>query len=133
LATVPEAKRQPTLLLGAVRLLGGPVDNPAALRDFIAANWSAIEANLRTKATQTNEAGRCALLLPCWKSVPPPAWAATPTATPTGTVTTRSERAVRSSTARSPEPPTGPAARGGLAGRPGPEPAASVNANACLL
>ncbi|MCI4066658.1 DUF2332 domain-containing protein [Micromonospora sp. R77] len=72
LATVPEAKRQPNLLLGVVRLLGGPVDDPTTFRDFTTANWPAIAANLRTRATQTNEAGRCALLLPVLAALPQP-------------------------------------------------------------
>jgi len=55
-----------------VRLLGGPVDDPAAFHDFTVANWPAIEAELRTRATQTNEAGRCALLLPVLASLPQP-------------------------------------------------------------
>ncbi|GIF95968.1 hypothetical protein Cci01nite_10620 [Catellatospora citrea] len=72
LATVPEPKRQPNLLLGVVRLLGGPVDDPAAFRDFTLARWSAIEPELRTRATQTNESGRCALLLPVLSALPQP-------------------------------------------------------------
>jgi hypothetical protein len=72
LDTVPPAKRQPNLLLGVVRFLGGPVDNPAAFHDFTVANWPAVEAGLRTRATQTNEAGRCALLLPVLASLPQP-------------------------------------------------------------
>jgi Uncharacterized protein conserved in bacteria (DUF2332) len=70
LDTVPPAKRQPNLLLGVVRFLGGPVDEPAAFHDFTVANWPAVEAGLRTRATQTNEAGRCALLLPVLASLP---------------------------------------------------------------
>ncbi|MEU8077943.1 DUF2332 domain-containing protein [Catellatospora citrea] len=72
LATVPEPKRQPNLLFGVVRLLGGPVDDPAAFHDFTLAHWSAIEPELRTRATQTNESGRCALLLPVLASLPQP-------------------------------------------------------------
>ncbi|TVZ04730.1 DUF2332 domain-containing protein [Trebonia kvetii] len=72
LDTVPAAKRQPNLLLGVVRFLGGPVDDPAAFHDFTVANWPAIEAGLRTRITQTNEAGRCALLLPVLASLPQP-------------------------------------------------------------
>ncbi|GAA2373450.1 hypothetical protein Cme02nite_02200 [Catellatospora methionotrophica] len=72
LATVPESKRQPNLLLGVVRLLGGPVDDPAAFHDFTVAHWPAIEAELRTRATQTNEAGRCAVLLPVLAALPQP-------------------------------------------------------------
>jgi hypothetical protein len=72
LATVPAAKRQPNLLLAVVRLLGGPVEDPAAFHDFTVANWAAVAAELRTRATQTNEAGRCALLLPVLAALPQP-------------------------------------------------------------
>jgi hypothetical protein len=70
--TLPVAKRQPNLLFGVVRLLGGPVDDPAAFGEFTVANWPAIEAQMRTRATQTNEAGRCALLLPVLAALPQP-------------------------------------------------------------
>jgi hypothetical protein len=61
---VPPAKRQPNLLFGVVRFLGGPVDDPEAFHDFTVENWKLVEPELRTRATQTNEPGRCALLLP---------------------------------------------------------------------
>jgi hypothetical protein len=69
---LPTAKRQPNLLFGVVRLLGGPVDDPAAFHDFVVAGWTAIEAEMRVRATQTNEAGRCAVLLPALAALPPP-------------------------------------------------------------
>lgn len=72
LGTVPPAKRQPNLLFGVVRLLGGPVGDPADFHDFVLANWPAVEAELRVRATQTNEAGRCATLLPVLASLPQP-------------------------------------------------------------
>jgi hypothetical protein len=72
LDTVPPAKRQPNLLLGVVRLLGGPVGDPVAFHDFVVANWPAVEAELRLRTTQTNEAGRCALLLPVLAALPQP-------------------------------------------------------------
>jgi Uncharacterized protein conserved in bacteria (DUF2332) len=72
LDALPAAKRQPQLLFGAVRLLGGPVTDPADFRDFVVANWTAIEAEMRTRATQTNEPGRCAVLLPVLASLPQP-------------------------------------------------------------
>ncbi|MFG2102312.1 DUF2332 domain-containing protein [Micromonospora echinaurantiaca] len=62
--TLPPGKRQPNLLFGVVRLLGGPVHDPAAFHDFTLAHWPAIEAELRARAVQTNEPGRCAVLLP---------------------------------------------------------------------
>lgn len=72
LGTLPPAKRQPNLLFGVVRFLGGPVEDPAAFHDHTVANWPAIEAEMRTRATQTNEAGRCAVLLPVLAALPQP-------------------------------------------------------------
>jgi hypothetical protein len=72
LATMPPAKRQPNLLYGVVRFLGGPVSDPAAFREFTIAHWPAVEAEMRARATQTNEAGRCALLLPVLAALPQP-------------------------------------------------------------
>jgi hypothetical protein len=72
LGTLPTAKRQPNLLFGVVRFLGGPVADPAAFHDYVVTNWQAIGAQLRTRATQTNEAGRCAILLPVLAALPQP-------------------------------------------------------------
>jgi hypothetical protein len=72
LAVLPPAKRQPNLLFGVVRLLGGPVEDPAAFHEYTVANWPVIEVEMRTRATQTNEAGRCAVLLPVLTALPQP-------------------------------------------------------------
>jgi hypothetical protein len=72
LDTLPRAKRQPQLLFGAVRLLGGPVDDRSAFLEFTRAHWPAIAAEMCARATQTNEAGRCALLLPVLATLPQP-------------------------------------------------------------
>ena len=72
LGRLPPAKRQPNLLFGVVRFLGGPVGNPAAFHHFVVTNWPAVEAQMRTRATQTNEAGRCAILLPVLAALPQP-------------------------------------------------------------
>jgi hypothetical protein len=72
LDTLPPAKRQPNLLFGVVRFLGGPVEDPAAFHDYAVTNWQAIEEQMRTRATQTNEAGRCATLLPVLAALPQP-------------------------------------------------------------
>ncbi len=72
LAVLPPTKRPPNLLFGIVRLLGGPVEDPAAFHDYTVANWPAIEAQVRVRATQTNEAGRCAVLLPMLAALPQP-------------------------------------------------------------
>ncbi|WP_320064603.1 DUF2332 domain-containing protein [Micromonospora sp. RTGN7] len=72
LGTLPPAARQPNLLFGVVRFLGGPVEDPAAFRDFATTRWPTVEAELRTRATQTNEPGRCAVLLPVLAALPQP-------------------------------------------------------------
>jgi hypothetical protein len=72
LRTLPPAKQQPNLLFGVVRLLGGPVDDPVAFHDYVLSGWPAVEAELRARSTQTNEAGRCALLLPVLAGLPQP-------------------------------------------------------------
>ena len=72
LGGLPPAKQQPNLLFGAVRFLGGPVGDPAAFHRYVVANWPVIEAEMRTRATQTNEAGRCAILLPVLAGLPQP-------------------------------------------------------------
>jgi len=72
LETVPAPKRQPNLVLSVVRFLGGSLDDPAAFRHFTVAHWPDVEAELRMRATQTNEVGRSALLLPVLASLPHP-------------------------------------------------------------
>ena len=72
LRALPPGKRQPNLLFAVVRLLGGPVEDPAAFHEYTVANWPVIEAEIRARATQTNEAGRCAVLLPVLAALPQP-------------------------------------------------------------
>ena len=72
LDTLPAAKRQPNLLFGVVRFLGGPVEDPAAFHDYVVTNWPVVQAEMRVRATQTNEAGRCAILLPVLAALPQP-------------------------------------------------------------
>lgn len=69
---LPLAKRQPNLLLAAVRFLGGPVDEPAAFLAFVITQWDAVANTMTTHRTQTNEPGRCATLLPLLASLPQP-------------------------------------------------------------
>ncbi|MEU6482567.1 DUF2332 domain-containing protein [Streptomyces sp. NPDC046887] len=62
---LPPAKRQPNLLLGAVRFLGGPVVGEyPAFREWIVGHWPEVRDTMRERRTQTNESGRCAVLLP---------------------------------------------------------------------
>src|SRR4051794_8974836 len=72
LSGLPPAKQQPNLLFGVIRILGGPTDDPVAFHDYTVTRWPAIEAEMRVRATQTNEAGRCAVLLPVLAALPQP-------------------------------------------------------------
>lgn len=72
LSTLAPRRWQPNLLFGVVRFLGGPVEDPVAFHDYTVANWPAIEAEVRARATQTNEPGRCAVLLPVLAALPQP-------------------------------------------------------------
>ena len=46
LDTLPAPKRQPNLLLGAVRFLGGPVDSSPAFRAFVLDGWDDVAATM---------------------------------------------------------------------------------------
>ena len=63
-ADLPPAKWQPNLLLGVVRLRGGPIYSPSGFLEFVRGNWTEISASMLSHSTQTNEPGRCAVLLP---------------------------------------------------------------------
>jgi hypothetical protein len=72
LLTLPGAKRQPNLLLAAVRHLCG---TPADARDFcrrLLANEAAVRDLMLRRSTQTNEPARCAVLLPALAALPQP-------------------------------------------------------------
>lgn len=72
LDSVPPPKRQPNLLFAVVQWLGGPVGDHRSFRDFVTAQWTRVAAELRARATQTNEIGRSALLLPVLAALPQP-------------------------------------------------------------
>nr|BFD90285.1 DUF2332 domain-containing protein [Kitasatospora sp. Xyl93] len=70
---LPAAKRQPNLLFGAVRHLGGPVtEGWPAFHDWAVGHWADVSATMLERRTQTNEAGRCATLLPVLAALPQP-------------------------------------------------------------
>ncbi|MFJ2580140.1 DUF2332 domain-containing protein [Kitasatospora aureofaciens] len=72
-AGLPAAKQQPNLLFGAVRYLGGPVtEGYPAFREWASAHWAEVSATMLARRTQTNEAGRCATLLPLLAALPGP-------------------------------------------------------------
>lgn len=72
LDTLPPDKGRPNLLLGVVRFLGGSVEDPVAFHDYVTANWPVIAAQVRARTVQTNEPGRCAILLPVLAALPQP-------------------------------------------------------------
>ena len=61
---LPAVKRQPNLVFGAARLHGVPVGEYPAFAVWLREHWGEIAATCLTHATQTNEPGRCAVLLP---------------------------------------------------------------------
>lgn len=72
LDTLPPIKRQPNLLLAGTRFLGGPIEDYASFRTWVISNWSELSALMLVRRTQTNEAGRCATLLPILAALPQP-------------------------------------------------------------
>jgi hypothetical protein len=72
LATMPQSKQQPNLLLGAVRFLYGTPDDPQAFLAVVHERWEEIAALMLARSTQTNEPARCATLLPALTRLPQP-------------------------------------------------------------
>lgn len=64
LLTLPEEKRQPNLLLAAVRHQFGTPSDWSDFRQTLFSNRDAVGALMRERSTQTNEPARCATLLP---------------------------------------------------------------------
>ncbi|MCD2442367.1 DUF2332 domain-containing protein [Agromyces sp. SYSU K20354] len=61
---LPAAKRQPNLVFSAARFQGAPLGPYGVFRDWLHTHWVEVRATAETHATQTNEAGRCALHVP---------------------------------------------------------------------
>ncbi|TFD68070.1 DUF2332 domain-containing protein [Cryobacterium ruanii] len=61
---LPAVKRQPNLVFSAARLHGAAVGEYPVFADWLREHWAAVAATCLTHATQTNEPGRCAVLLP---------------------------------------------------------------------
>lgn len=72
LASLPRRQRQPNLVFAAVRHLGGPTDSPADFRAWTLRHWEQLTAVTARRHTQTNEAARCATLLPALAMLPQP-------------------------------------------------------------
>ena len=72
LASVPEANRQPNLLLAAVRWVGGLADDGEDFCHRVVEHADGVRATMLSRTTQTNEPGRCATLLPLLCRLPQP-------------------------------------------------------------
>ncbi len=72
LLTLPVDKRQPNLLLAAVRLVCGLANDPADFAARLADQRETVHACMLGHATQTNEPARCATLLPVLAQLPQP-------------------------------------------------------------
>jgi hypothetical protein len=73
LGTLPEAKQQPNLVLAAARWHGAAAPGPYdGLRTVLLDDWDEVRATVLSRATQTNEVGRCATLLPVLAGLPGP-------------------------------------------------------------
>lgn len=72
LRQLPPVKRQPNLLFAAARYVLGEPANPDSLTWLIAENSAELAAVMYERRTQTNEAARCAVLLPALALIPGP-------------------------------------------------------------
>src|SRR5213078_1873734 len=72
LSTLPELKRQPNLLFAAVKYLAGVPPDYGAFHDFVIGHMDELRQLMRTRSTQTNEPGRCAVLRPLLASLRQP-------------------------------------------------------------
>lgn len=68
----PPGKRQPNLLLAGTRFLFGLPPSYEAFRETVLEHQEEVAEVLSTRRTQTNEPGRCALLLPLLCRLPQP-------------------------------------------------------------
>lgn len=64
LSTLTVAQQQPNLVFAAARWCGAQPGSFAALRHVVLADWGRVRAVIQSRTTQTNEPGRCAVLLP---------------------------------------------------------------------
>ena len=73
LADLPRLKQQPNLVFAAARWHGAEAPGPyAGLREVMLGDETAVKATIQRRATQTNEVGRLATLVPVLAQVPGP-------------------------------------------------------------
>ncbi|WP_233557759.1 DUF2332 domain-containing protein [Tessaracoccus antarcticus] len=71
LETLPHPKRQPNLVFAAARWHGAHTTYDS-FRATLLQRWPQVRCTILARATQTNEAGRCAVLLPYLANLPQP-------------------------------------------------------------
>ncbi|MGN8050871.1 DUF2332 domain-containing protein [Curtobacterium sp. 22159] len=64
IAPLPGMKKQPNLVFAAARFHGAPESTYDEFRSWLLEHWDQVEPTILARSTQTNEAGRCAVLLP---------------------------------------------------------------------
>ncbi|TFC86017.1 DUF2332 domain-containing protein [Cryobacterium sp. TMT1-21] len=69
---LPAPKRQPNLVFSAARFHGAPVSEYGEFGSWLAGHWAVVSATCLSHSTQTNEPGRCAVLLPALAALPGP-------------------------------------------------------------
>ena len=72
LGALPADRQQPNLFFAAVRLVAGLPTDAHALDEFVEQHANSIAAVMKDRTTQTNEPGRCAVLLPVLSLLPQP-------------------------------------------------------------
>jgi hypothetical protein len=72
LGSLPPEKRQPNLLFAAARYLRGEPASLDRLRELVSQDPDVLAGVMLARRTQTNEAARCATLLPVLAQLPPP-------------------------------------------------------------
>ncbi|OCW59060.1 DUF2332 domain-containing protein [Hoeflea olei] len=72
IASLPQPKQQPNLLLAAYRHLFGVPASYSEFRQALVDRFDAVRAIMLDRSTQTNEPGRCAVLLPVLSGLPQP-------------------------------------------------------------
>jgi hypothetical protein len=71
-SSLPPAKQQPQLLFAAARYLLGFPPGIGQLRELASRSGAELTEVIMARATQTNEAGRCAIVLPALAQLPQP-------------------------------------------------------------
>jgi hypothetical protein len=72
LDALPPLKRQPNLLFAAARAVLGKPPEPQSLHELVVERPQLVRAMMMVRRTQTNEAARCAILLPALASLEGP-------------------------------------------------------------